>query len=325
VRRREFITLIGSAAAASPLRARAQQQVMPVVGFLHVGSREAFSHVATAFRRGLREADFVEGGNVVVAQRWAEGQLDRVSALATELMSQPVAVFAGPRQAAQAAKSTGATIPIVFVTGEDPVKLGFVKSLNRPAGNMTGVYFFTNDLEAKRLGLLRDVLPQATTFAVLLDSAVSIADAQERDAQSAASRLGVRLVVVRANSDRDIEAAFATFVEQRASGLLICASPFFNNKRDLLVVLAARHKLPAVSEWREYAAAGGLVSYGNSITDSYRQAGVYAGRILKGAQPADLPVIQPSKFELVFNLKTAKTLGLNISGNLLTLADEVIE
>jgi len=236
-----------------------------------------------------------------------------------------VSVIAGNYIATAAVKRVAPTLPIVFVTGDDPVKLGFVESLNRPGGNTTGVYIFTAELEAKRLGLLRDLVPQATTFALLVDPNYSTTDAQVRDVQKASARLGVQLVVARANSERDIEAAFATFVQQRAAALLVGASPFFNNRRDQLVALAARHNLPATYESREFAAAGGLVSYGNSITDAYRQAGVYAGSIVKGAKPADLPVIQPSKFELVINLKTARALGVAISGNLLTLADEVIE
>ncbi len=305
--------------------AHAQQPAIPVVGFLHVGSHAAFGSVAAAFSRGLAESGFVEGRNVAVEYRWGEGQLDRLPALATDLIRRPVAVFAGSRQAAQAAKNTGTKIPIVFMTADDPIKIGFVESLNRPASNMTGVYFFTSELEGKRLGLLRDMVPQATTFAVLVDSNHSIADAQVRDVQGAATHLGIQVVVIRASSDRDIEAAFATFVQQRAKALLVCSSPFLNNRRDWLVELAMRHSLPAISEWREYAAAGGLASYGNSITDNYRQAGVYAGRILKGDKPADLPVLQPTKFEFVINLRTAKALGVKIPETLLTLADEVIE
>ncbi len=324
MRRREFLSVLGSA-AAWPLAARAQQPAMPVVGLFHVGSSDRFGHLVTAFRRGLAEVDLVEGRNVAIEYGWGEGQPDRLPALAADLMRRQVSVIAGNYIATAAARRIAPTLPIVFVTGDDPVKLGFVESLNRPGGNTTGVYIFTAELEAKRLGLLRDLVPQATTFAVLVDPNYSTTDAQVRDVQKASARLGVQLVVARANSERDIDAAFATFVQQRAAALLVGASPFFNNRRDQLVALAARHKLPATYESREFAAAGGLVSYGNSITDAYRQAGVYAGRIVKGAKPADLPVIQPSKFELVINLKAAKALGVAISGNLLTLADEVIE
>ena len=325
MRRREFLGVLGGAAAAWPLAARAQQQAMPVVGLFHVGSSDKFGHLVAAFRRGLAEADLVEGRNVAIEYGWAEGQLDRLPALAADLMRRQVSVIAGNYIATAAVKRVAPTLPIVFVTGDDPVKLGFVESLNRPGGNTTGVYIFTAELEAKRLGLLRDLVPQATTFALLVDPNYSTTDTQVRDVQKASARLGVQLVVARANSERDIEAAFATFVQQRAAALLVGASPFFNNRRDQLVALAARHELPATYELREFAAAGGLVSYGNSITDAYRQAGVYAGSIVKGAKPADLPVIQPSKFEFVINLKTAKALGVAISGNLLTLADEVIE
>ena len=325
MRRRDFISGIAGSAAVWPLAARAQQQAMPLVGLFHVGSSDRFGHLVTAFRRGLGEVDLVEGRNVAIEYGWGEGQLDRLPALAADLMRRQVSVIAGNYIATAAARRIAPTLPIVFVTGDDPVKLGFVESLNRPGGNTTGVYIFTAELEAKRLGLLRDLVPQATTFAVLVDPNYSTTDAQVRDVQKASARLGVQLVVARANSERDIDAAFATFVQQRAAALLVGASPFFNNRRDQLVALAVRHKLPATYESREFAAAGGLVSYGNSITDAYRQAGVYAGRIVKGAKPADLPVIQPSKFELVINLKAAKALGVAISGNLLTLADEVIE
>ena len=260
---------------------------------------------------------------MAVEYRWAEGQLDRLPALAADLVRRQVAVIIGPASAVQAAKSMTTTIPFVFVAA--PIKLGLVESLNRPGGSMTGVYMFTVDLEEKRLGLLRDVVPTATTFGVLINPNYPAAEAQLRDVQGAAIRLGMRLVVVRANSEGDFDAAFSTIVQQRAAALQVCASPFFNGNRDRLVALAAHHKIPTIYEWREFAEAGGLVSYGNSIIDTYTKAGFYAGRILKGAKPADLPVLQPTKFELVINLKTAKALGVKISDNLLTLADEVIE
>jgi putative ABC transport system substrate-binding protein len=325
MQRREFIAGLGGAAVVGPRGSWGQQTAMPVVGFLHIGSRDAFGHLVEPFRRGLNEADLVEERNVAVEYRWADGNVDRLPQLAADLVRHQVSVLVGPTSGALAAKVVAPTLPYVFVAADDPIKLGFVKSLNQPGGNMTGVYLFTSGLEAKRLGLLRDLVPQATTFAVLLDLTYSTADAQLHDVQEAAVRLGVQLVVVRANPDRSFEAAFTTFVQQRAAAVLICASPFFNNKRDQLVMLAARHRLPSVAEWRDYALAGSLLTYGNNITDVYRQLGVYTGRILKGAKPADLPVIQPTKFELVINLKTAKTLGVNVSGNLLTLADEVIE
>ena len=327
MKRREFITALSGAVATLPLAARAQQPATPVIAFFNVGRRDGLGHLAAAFRQGLAEADFDEGRNVAIEYYWAEGQLNRLPVLAADLVQRQVAVIVANSQPALAVKSVSAntTIPIVFVTADDPVKLGFVESLNRPGGNMTGVYLFTTGLEAKRMGLLRDVVPQATTIAVLVDSNFNTADAQLRDVQGAAARLGVQLVVARTNSSGDFDAAFATIVQQRATALLVCASPFFNSRRVELVELATRHKLPAIYEWREFAMAGGLISYGNNIVDSYRQTGIYAGRILKGSKPSDLPVLQPTKFELVINLKTARTLGISISGNLLTVADDVIE
>jgi putative tryptophan/tyrosine transport system substrate-binding protein len=325
MKRREFISLVGGAVAAWPLAARGQQPAMPVVGFLHVASQRTYGHVIVGLRRGLAESDFVEGRNVTVEYRWGDGQLDRMPSLLADLLHHQVSVIVASLQGAQAAKSAGVTIPVVFTTSDDPVKEGFVETLNRPGGNMTGAYLFTAELEGKRLGLLHDVVPKATIIAVLINANHPMADAQLRDVQSAAARLGVQLVVVHANSDHDFEAAFATLIEQKAEALLVCASPLFNNTRDQLVALAARHNIPAAFELREFATAGGLLAYGNSIADAYRQLGVYAGRILKGAKPADLPVVRPSKFELVINLKTAKSLGINISDNLLLLADEVIE
>jgi len=298
---------------------------MPVIGFLHVASQEAYSHVVAGLRRGLAETDFVEGRNVAVEYRWGEGQLDRMPSLLADLLDHQVSVIVTNFQGAQAAKSAGVTIPVVFSTGDDPVKQGLVETLNRPGGNMTGVYLFTGEIDGKRLGLLHDVVPKVTIIAVLIDANRLYADAQLRDVQSAAARLGVQLVVPHANSDHDFEAAFARLIEQKAQALLVCASALFNNTRDQLVALAARHNIPAAYEVREFATAGGLLSYGNSITDVYRLLGVYAGRILKGTNPGDLPVVRPTKFELVINLKTARALGINISDKLLSLADETIE
>ena len=324
MKRREFITLLGGT-AAFPRAAHAQQPAMPVIGFFHVGAREAFGHLVTAFHQGLAASDLVEGRNVAILFRWAEGQVDRLPALAADLVKrQPAVIVANSQPALELRKAT-ATIPIVFVTADDPVKLGFVKSMNRPGGNMTGVHQFTIALQAKRLGLLRDVVPKARTIAVLVDSDFPTADVQLRDVQDAAARLGVQLVVARANAGSDFGGAFATFVQRQAEALLVSSSPFFNSRRVELVVLAARHNLPAIYEWREFATAGGLVSYGHSIVETYRNAGIYAGRIIKGAKPADLPVLQPTKFELVINARTAKALGVKISDNLITLADEVIE
>jgi putative ABC transport system substrate-binding protein len=245
--------------------------------------------------------------------------------LLADLLGHQVSVIVASLQGAQAAKSAGVTIPVLFSTSDDPVKQGFVENLNRPGGNMTGVYLFTAELEGKRLGLLHDVVPKATIIAVLIDATHPAADAELRDVQSAAARLGMQLVVLHANSDHDFEAAFARLIEQKAQALLVCASPLFTSTRNQLVALAARHNIPAAFELPEFAKAGGLLAYGNSLADTYRQLGVYAGRILKGDKPADLPVVRPSKFELVLNLKTARTLGINISDNLLLLADETIE
>jgi putative tryptophan/tyrosine transport system substrate-binding protein len=325
MRRRDLVKAVAASAAAWPLIARAQQPAMPVIGFLHIASSGAYAHVVAAFRRGLMENDLVEDRNITVDYRWGEGQLDRMPSLLADLLDHQPFVIVASLQGAQAAKSAGVTIPVVFSTSDDPVKEGFVDTLNRPGGNMTGAYLFTAELEGKRLGVLRNAVPKARIIAVLIDANHPVADAQLRDVQSAATRLGVQLVVLHANSDHDFEAAFATLIEQKAEALLVCASPSFNNTRDQLVALAARHNLPAAFELREYATAGGLLSYGNSITDVYRQLGVYVGHILKGAKPADLPVIRPTKFELVINLKTAKALGLTVPPDLLIAADEVIE
>jgi putative ABC transport system substrate-binding protein len=301
LRRREFISALGTA-AAWPLAGRAQQGAMPVTGFLNAASPGPLRQQVAAFHEGLKESGYVEGQNVAVEYRWAEGQYDRLPALAADLVRRQVSVIvSGGGPVVLAAKAATTTIPIVFTAGADPVGLGLVASLRRPGGNITGVYHFASGLEAKRLGLLHEIVPKATTIAVLVNPNYSDAENQLRDVQEAAARLGVQLVVVRANAENDFDAEFSTVVQQRSGALLVCASPFFNTSREQLVVLAARHALPTIYEGRDFAAAGGLMSYGTSLADAYRQAGAYAGRILKGAKPADLPVIQTTKFEFVIN------------------------
>jgi putative tryptophan/tyrosine transport system substrate-binding protein len=326
MKRREFIALLG-AALAWPRTVRAQQQPMPVVGFLNAASPGPLRQQAAAFLSGLKEAGYVEGENVAVEYRWAGGQYDRLPALVADLVRQQVSVIVsgGGASAVLAAKAATATIPIVFSAGTDPVGLGLVASLNRPGGNITGVYQFTSGLEAKRLGLLHEMVPQATSVAVLINANFLDAESQLRDVQEAAARLAVELIIVRANVESDFDAAFSTLVRQRAEALLVCGSPFFNERREQLVVLAARHAVPTIFEWRDFAAAGGLMSYGTSLADAYRQIGVYVGQILRGAKPADLPVVQSTKFELVINRSTAKALGIEVPPSLLARADEVID
>ena len=325
MRRREFITLLGGAAAAWPFAAYAQQPTMPVVGFLRSATLADVPHWVAAFRQGLKEAGFVEGQNIAIEFRSADNQLDRLPALVADLIRQPVAVIVGNTDAALAAKAATATVPIVFASGSDPVRDGLVASLNRPGGNVTGLVYFSAVLGAKRLELLRELVPGATKIAVLVNPNTPLTEAERKDVQAAAQVIGQRLIIIDISSDRDIETAFATFVQRGASALLVGTGGFLNSNRGRIAAVANRHALPASYSQREGVVAGGLMSYGPSISDAYRQAGIYSGRILNGEKPADLPVMQSTKFELVLNLKTAKALGLTIPPSLLVAADEVME
>ena len=324
MKRREFIAGLGGAAAL-PLAARAQQ-AMPVVGFLRSTSAANSAHLVRAFRQGLNEAGFVEGQNIAIEYRWADDRHDRLPGLAADLIRRPAAVIVGNTVTAQAAKAATATTPIVVVSGSDPVRMGLVASLNRPGGNVTGVIFITGDLTAKRLGLLHELAPKTAVIAVLGDPNYPDIELLVKEAQDAEARvIGRQILIVKAASNREFDAAFATIVQAGTGALLVGGGPFFNSQRRQLVALAARHALPASYVNREYVEAGGLMSYGASQTDAYRRAGSYVGRILNGAKPADMPVERASKFELVVNLATAKALGLAVPSSMQLLADEIIE
>jgi len=325
MKRREFLSFLGGV-AVWPFAAGAQQPSMPVVGFVNSSTAQAQVLIAAAYRRGLEESGFVEGKNVLIESRWADGQYNRLPELIGDLIRHNVAVLmAGGPPAAIAAKKATSTLPVVFTSGDDPVQIGLVSSINRPGGNVTGVYIFFSDVETKKLGLLRELVPNAVLIATLVNPAFPTAVYQTQELHKAADKLGQRIQVINASSETEIDAAFASMKQLQASAVLVAADPFFASHRDQIVSLAARYAIPAVYEQRAMAAAGGLMSYGTNLAEAYRQAGLYTGRILKGEKPADMPVVLSNKFEFVINLKVAKTLGLNVSANLLSTADEVIE
>jgi ABC-type uncharacterized transport system substrate-binding protein len=323
--RRDFITLLGGAAAAWPVAARGQQTTIPVVGFLRSATLTDVPHLVTGFRQGLKEAGFVEGQNVAIELRSAENHPDRLPGLVADLIRRPVAVIVGNSDAAHAARAATTTVPIVFAMGSDPVRDGLVTSLNRPGGHVTGVVFFGGTVGAKRLELLRQLVPKATIIAVLVNPNSLVTEAERKDVQAAAQVIGQQLIFLDVRSEHEIETAFATLVQRGAGAVYVGTGPFLHSNRERIVALADRYALPTSHSQREGVVAGGLTSYGSSIADAYRQAGIYVGRILKGEKPADLPVIQATKFELVLNLKTAKALGLDVPATVLARADEVIE
>jgi putative ABC transport system substrate-binding protein len=328
MRRREFITLLGGTAAAWPLGAQAQQPAkpVPIIGFVHARSRDDTAYLAAAFRQGLVENGYVEGKDVVIDFRFAAGQYNQLTGMVEELVQRPVAVlFTGADPAAVAGKHVTTTTPIVFVVGGDPVKLGLVASLNRPDSNATGATILTTSLEPKRLGLLHELLPQNATLAVFLNPKFPLSQKQSQEVQEAAREIGLSVRIFWVATDAEIESAMDTIDRERIAALMVGADPYFDTRRNKLTSLAIGHKLPTMFQFREYAVAGGLMSYGINLPEVYRQVGVYTARILKGEKPADLPVLQPTKFEFVVNLKTAKSLGIEIPGKLLSFVDEVIE
>jgi putative ABC transport system substrate-binding protein len=327
MRRREFITLLRGAATAWPLAARAQQSAMPVIGFMSGRGSADSGYLADAFRQGLRDAGYVEGENISIEYRWANGDYDRLPGLTSDLLRRNVLVLVavGGDSSALAAKQATSTVPIVFGTGSDPVKYGLVASFNRPGGNATGYALLTNQLEPKRIGLLHELVPSVSLLGALINPSFPPAAQELEDIQNATRSIKQNLFVARAVNNAELETAFVGFVEHRVGAVLVAAAPFFDTRRERIIALAAQHRLPAMYQFREYAAVGGLISYGPSITDSYKQAGVYVGRILRGANPGDLPILLPTKFEMVINLKTANALGLAIPNAMQLLADEVIE
>ena len=327
MQRRRFITLLGGTIIAWPLSARAQQQAVPVIGFLNSTSPQAWENYVTGFRAGLKEAGYVDGQNVTIEFRWAEGHYDRLPGMAADLVRRKVAVLVstGGHPSVLAAKAATTTIPIVFTSGIDPVRAGFVSGLSRPGGNITGVYFFASQIESKRLGLLRALVPGVQLIAILLNQSRPDYAHQKRDVEEAAHAIEQQIHLLSASNESEIDAAFATVMQLQARAMMVGADPFLNSQRDKIIALAARQAIPAIYEQREHALAGGLMSYGTNLSDSYRQAGVYAGRILKGEKPGDLPVVQATKFEFVINLKTAKALGIEAPPNLSAEADEIIE
>jgi len=327
MRRREFITLLGGIAAVWPLAARAQQPAMPVIGFMSGRAPEDSAHLVSAFRQGLAETGFVEGQTVTIEFRWADGDYDRLPALAADLVSRKVAVLVGVGGdvSALAAKKATASIPVVFGMGADPVKAGLVASFNRPGGNTTGFTLWTSEMESKRLGLLRDIVPAVQLIGILVNPKFPPSSQELNDLELASKGIGQRLFVASANDDAELDAALTSLGQQRVGAFLVTAAPFFDTRLERIVGFAAQNRLPAIYQFREYAVAGGLISYGPNVVESYRNAGDYVGRILKGEKPADLPVLQPTKYDFVINLKTAKALGLTVPPTLLAEAGEVIE